>query len=96
MTALDVPLIPLPAPKCKDCFEEFVGEFSIAYGQCTPCNHRECSDFLLDFLRREWRAASPSKRAYIEKLTRDPALRLTETCTCTACSGATRGNEPPE
>jgi hypothetical protein len=96
MTALAIPLIPLPAPKCKNCFEELVGKFSIAYGQCTPCNHGEATDFLLGFLRREWRRASPSKRGSIEKLTFHPTLGLTGTCTCSGCTGVTNreGNEP--
>jgi hypothetical protein len=64
-------LIPAPPPKCKDCFRELVGHFSIAYGQCTPCNHAEVEAQLLGFLRRDWRDASPSKRAYIEALAAD-------------------------
>jgi hypothetical protein len=59
------------SPKCHRCFTELTTEVDAAFGECTPCNHEIATEQLLDWLRREWYGAGPSKRAYIEKLAAD-------------------------
>jgi hypothetical protein len=58
---------PKRSAHCRHCGIEVTDPVGVSFLQCTPCNHREVYEQLIDACRRQWREnPDPEKRRYLE------------------------------